>query len=64
MEYYILLTILVLGAGIIYGVYLTITTVSEKSLEKQRLEIRSKHIDITLPIRLQAYERMCLFLEG
>ena len=63
MEYYILLTILVLGAGIIYGVYLTITTVSEKSLEKQRLEIRSKHIDITLPIRLQAYERMCLFLE-
>ena len=31
-------------------------------MEKQ-LENRSKKLEITLPIRLQAYERMCLFLE-
>ena len=63
MEYYILLTIIILGAGIIYGVYLTITTVPDKAIEKQRWDLRGKQTDIILPIRLQAYERMCIFLE-
>ena len=63
MEYYILLTVTLLGVIIIYGVYLTITTVAEKIFEKQKWDIRNKHTEITLPLRLQAYERMCLFLE-
>jgi hypothetical protein len=63
MEYYILLTITLLGGAIIYGVYLTTTTVADKIFEKQKWDIRSKHTGITLPLRLQAYERMCLFLE-
>ncbi|TDE16247.1 DUF7935 family protein [Dyadobacter psychrotolerans] len=63
MEYYILLTAVLLGAGVIYGVYLTITTVADKIFEKQRWDIRSKQTEITLPLRLQAYERMCLYLE-
>ena len=63
MEYYILLTFALLGAIIIYGVYVTVTTIAEKFFEKQRLDLRNRNIDITLPLRLQAYERMCLFLE-
>ena len=63
MEYYILLTVALLGAIIIYGVYLTVTTISDKVFEKQKLDIRGKYTEITLPLRLQAYERMCLFLE-
>lgn len=63
MEFYLLLTILLLGAVIAVVLYLTITTVADKFFEKQKLDIRSKNIEITLPLRLQAYERMCLFLE-
>ena len=63
MEYYILLTFALLGAIIIYGVYVTVTTIAEKFFEKQRLGLRSRNIDITLPLRLQAYERITLFLE-
>ena len=63
MEYYSLLVIVILGGAIIYGVYATITTVAAKLVEKQKWEIRNKNVGITLPLRLQAYERMCLFLE-
>lgn len=63
MEYYLLLTSVVLGAGVIYGTYLTITTVADKILQKQKWDSRHKHTDIILPLRLQAYERMSLFLE-
>jgi hypothetical protein len=63
MEFYLMLTILLLGAVVSFVTYLTINSVADKFFEKQKLDIRSKNIDITLPLRLQAYERMCLFLE-
>lgn len=63
MEYISILTILLLGAMIMFGVYVTITTVAGKILEKQRWDLRTKNVEITLPLRLQAYERMCLYLE-
>lgn len=63
MELYPLITVLLLGSIVTYGMYLTITTVAEKIFEKQKWDIKSKNTEITLPLRLQAYERMCLFLE-
>jgi hypothetical protein len=63
MEFYLLLTILLLGAVIAFSIYLTINTVADKFFLKQKMDIRSKNTEITLPLRLQAYERMCLFLE-
>jgi thiaminase len=63
IEYQLILIILILGGIITYGIYLTITTVANKIFEKQKWDIRTKNIEITLPLRLQAYERMCLFLE-
>jgi hypothetical protein len=63
MEYYLVLAALVLGLIITFGFSIVITTVADKFLEKQRIDIRSKNVEITLPLRLQAYERMCLYLE-
>lgn len=63
MEFYPLITVLLLGAIVTFGMYLTVTTVAAKIFEKQKWDLRSKSIEIILPLRLQAYERMCLFLE-
>lgn len=63
MEFYSFITVMILGAIVTYGMYLTITTVADKVFEKQKFDIHSKNTEITLPLRLQAYERMCLFLE-
>jgi len=63
MELYPLITVLLLGAIVTFGMYLTINTVAAKIFEKQKWDIRSKSTEIILPLRLQAYERMCLFME-
>lgn len=63
MEFYVLLAIIILGIALIYGVYATVTAVTDRLSDRHKWEIRGKHADITLPLRLQAYERMCLFLE-
>ncbi|MDQ6480803.1 hypothetical protein [Dyadobacter sp. LHD-138] len=63
MEFYSFITVMILGAIVTYGMYLTITTVADKVFEKQKFDIHHKNTEITLPLRLQAYERMCLFLE-
>ncbi|MGB3463822.1 MAG: hypothetical protein WBA74_01070 [Cyclobacteriaceae bacterium] len=46
-----------------YAVYLIVRTFVLKELEKIKLELSFKNTETTLPVRLQAYERMCLFLE-
>lgn len=63
MDYLWPLVVLLIGVIGIYGIYLTISTIADKIFEKQKWEIRGKNIEITLPLRLQAYERMCIFLE-
>jgi len=55
--------ILLPPALVLYAMYLTVTTFLNKQLKEKQLEFRGKHIEVALPIRLQAYERMCLFLE-
>ena len=46
-----------------YAVYLIVRTFVLRELEKIKLEQSFKNTETTLPIRMQAYERMCLFLE-
>lgn len=58
-----LLKILIPAAAVLYGMYLTIQTFLQKQFEQKEVEIKQKTIEITTPIRLQAYERMTLFLE-
>lgn len=51
------------SAIVLYGMYLTVRSFTTKELEKNMLDHKMKSRDTVLPIRLQAYERMCLFLE-
>ena len=55
--------ILVPAALVLYAMYLTVKAFLNKELEKTRLEIKEKNIEVVLPVRLQAYERIVLFLE-
>jgi hypothetical protein len=48
---------------VLYAVYLTVRSFILKEIELKRLEVRSRSIETILPARLQAYERMTLFLE-
>lgn len=63
MELYSLVAIFLVALTVMFGLYLILTTLAEKIFEKQRWDIRTKNTEIILPLRLQAYERMCLFLE-
>lgn len=51
------------AAAVLYGMYLTVKSFLNKELEKKAVDLRMKNSETILPIRLQAYERMCLFLE-
>ena len=58
-----LLKILIPAAAVLYGMYLTIQTFLQKQFEQKQLEIKQKNTEHITPLRLQAYERMTLFLE-
>jgi len=47
----------------LYAMYATVQSFLKKELEKRLVDIKIKNNETILPIRLQAYERMCLFLE-
>lgn len=55
--------ILVPASIVLYGVYLMVRAFINKEIELKKLEVRGRSIETILPNRLQAYERMCLFLE-
>lgn len=55
--------LLIPAGAVLYGMYLVVKSFVQKELNQAALEIRSKNHEIALPIRLQAYERVCLFLE-
>jgi hypothetical protein len=55
--------ILLPASLVLYAVYLTVRSFVHRELETKRMEIRARSIETILPNRLQAYERMCLFLE-
>ena len=48
---------------VLYAVYLTVRSFIAKEIKLKKLEIRAKSIETILPARLQAYERITLFLE-
>lgn len=55
--------ILVPAGLVLYAMYLTVRAFLNKELEKTMIEVQGKNTGIVLPIRLQAYERIVLFLE-
>ncbi len=55
--------ILVPASIVLYGAYLLVRMFVQKEINLKKLEVRGKGMDTILPNRLQAYERMALFLE-
>ncbi len=54
----------ILPAGLVlWAMYLTVSSFIKKDLVQKELDIKAKTTKTLLPIRLQAYERMALFLE-
>jgi len=48
---------------VLYAVYLIVKSFLNREFDRKVLELKMKNTETILPIRLQAYERMCLFLE-
>jgi hypothetical protein len=64
IEYlYDLLKILLPAALVLYAMYALVNNYLTKEAQKRVLELRMKNTEIVLPIRLHAYERICLLLE-
>lgn len=55
--------ILVPASVVLYAAYLFVRSQIRKEVDMKTLEVRGRTIETVLPIRLQAYERMALFLE-
>lgn len=55
--------ILVPASLVLYAAYLLVRSFIHRDLEMRKLEVRGRSIETILPNRLQAYERMTLFLE-
>jgi hypothetical protein len=58
-----LVKIILPAATVLYAMFLVMKTFLNKEYEKKLLDIKLENNKIVLPIRLQAYERICLFLE-
>ncbi len=64
MEIVLDLVKIVMPAGLVlFAMYLMVSTLVKKELLTQELTNKKSTNETLLPIRLQAYERMCLFLE-
>lgn len=55
--------IIIPASLVLYAVFLTVRSFIAKEIELKKLEVRARSIETILPARLQAYERMTLFLE-
>lgn len=58
-----LVKIIVPASIVLYAVYLIVRSFINREIQLKQLEVRSRSIETVLPVRLQAYERMTLFLE-
>lgn len=55
--------ILLPASIVLYAAYLMVRSFIAKEIEMKRLEVRGRNLETILPARMQAYERMTLFLE-
>ena len=55
--------ILVPASVVLYAAYLLVRSFLQREVELRRLKVRGRSIETVLPNRLQAYERMTLYLE-
>ena len=57
------LKLIVPAALVLYGMYLTVKLLLQREADRHQYEVKNRYTETVVPIRLQAYERMVLFLE-
>ncbi|MEM9834485.1 MAG: hypothetical protein AAF944_27910 [Bacteroidota bacterium] len=55
--------ILLPAAAVLYAMYLTVKSFLNKEIAERMANLKTKGVETTLPIRLQAYERLSMLLE-
>ena len=55
--------LLIPAAVVLYAMYLTVKSFLNRETENRLLDIKAKSAEVAVPIRLQAFERICLLLE-
>jgi hypothetical protein len=55
--------ILLPASIVLYAVFLMVRAFIQKEIDLKKLEVRARSLETVLPSRLQAYERITLFLE-
>ncbi|WP_258105181.1 hypothetical protein [Marinoscillum sp. MHG1-6] len=60
---YDLLKITLPAIIVLYAVYLMVRSFMQRQLDEYQQTLRHKNQEVVMPIRLQAYERICLLLE-
>jgi len=63
MEFNSLLTIVICVLAVVTGSYLSVRAIVKGYTDKKVWEYRTLHHQSIIPLRIQAAERMCLFLE-
>lgn len=58
-----LIKILVPALLVMYAMFLVVRNFLQKQFDQKLIEVKLKNTETTLPLRLQAYERMALLLE-
>ncbi|MEZ0611450.1 hypothetical protein ACAW74_23265 [Fibrella sp. WM1] len=58
-----LLKLFIPAALVLYGMYLTVKLLLQREADRHHNEVKQRYTETVVPIRLQAYERMVLFLE-
>ncbi|GAB3695070.1 hypothetical protein GCM10027592_16720 [Spirosoma flavus] len=57
------LKLLVPAGLVLYGMYLSVKLLLQREADRHRYDVQGRYTETVVPIRLQAYERMVLFLE-
>ncbi|CCG99955.1 hypothetical protein FAES_1946 [Fibrella aestuarina BUZ 2] len=58
-----LIKLFIPAALVLYGMYLTVKLLLQREADRHHNDVKQRYTETVVPIRLQAYERMVLFLE-
>ena len=58
-----LLKLIIPASLVLYGMYLTVKLLLNREADRHRFDVQNRYTEAVVPVRLQAYERMVLFLE-
>ncbi len=58
-----LLKLIIPASLVLYGMYLTVKLLLNREADRHRFDVQNRYAEAVVPVRLQAYERMVLFLE-